>query len=68
MDSAKMLAEVRSEIERLQKVAALLEGGSSGRTASRGRGKRKPLSAEARARIAEAQRKRWAKQKKQAKA
>jgi hypothetical protein len=62
MDSAKMLAEVRAEIERLQKVAALLEG-RDGASASR-RGRRK-LSAEARAKIAEAQRKRWAKAKRE---
>ena len=56
-----MLAEVRAEIERLEKVAALLEG-RDGSSPSK-RGKRRPMSAEARAKIAAAQRKRWAKEK-----
>jgi len=61
-----LLQEVRKEISRLQKVVALLEGGveGGGLTPARGRKKRKPMSQEARDKIAAAQKKRWAKQKK----
>ena len=67
MSTSRILFEIDSEIARLQKVRELL-GGSNNGVAKRGRptGKR-TLSAEARAKIAEAQRKRWAKQKKAAK-
>jgi len=61
MDTAKLLAEVKKEISRLQQVVVLLEGSGSKR---KGKGKRKPMSQEARAKIAAAQKKRWAKQKK----
>jgi len=60
MDTVQILAEVRAEIARLEKVARLLEGGKGSR---RGRSTRKPLSKEAREKIAAAQRKRWAKVK-----
>jgi hypothetical protein len=60
MDTQKLLQEVKAEIARLQKVAALLEEGS---TSTSGRRKRKPMSPEARAKIAAAQKKRWAKAK-----
>jgi hypothetical protein len=71
-----ILASLDEEIARLQQVRALLgAGGDAGieRNAARsvvtnGIGKRKRvMSAEARARIAAAQRARWAKQKKAAK-
>ena len=57
-----MLEEVKKEIARLQKVVELLEDGN---TSTSGRRKRKPMSAEARAKIAAAQKKRWAKTKKE---
>jgi hypothetical protein len=60
MNTKEMLLEVRKEIERLQRVADLLEGSDS---SPRTRKKRKPMSPEARAKIAAAQKKRWAKQK-----
>ena len=66
MDTERLLQEVEAEIQRLEQVAKLLRGDSS---SGRGRGKRrhrKPMSAEARAKIAAAQRKRWAKTKKEA--
>lgn len=63
MDTQALLKEVRSEIERLQRVVDLLEG-SAIPSKRKGKGKRKPMSAEARAKIAAAQRKRWAKTKK----
>lgn len=55
MDTARLLEEVRSEIDRLQQVEKLLAGGSGPK-----RGRRK-LSRKARAAIAKAQRDRWAK-------
>jgi len=57
-----LLEEVKKEIARLQKVVELLEDGN---TSTSGRRKRKPMSAEARAKIAAAQKKRWAKTKKE---
>jgi hypothetical protein len=65
METTQILAEIDSEIRRLQDVRALLAGTKS-KTLKTGR-KKRFLSAEARARIAAAQRKRWAKQKKAAK-
>jgi hypothetical protein len=62
MDTQHLLEEVEKEIARLQQVADLLRGGTS--ISHKQRGKRKPMSAEARAKIAAAQKKRWAKQKK----
>lgn len=71
-----ILAQIDSEIARLTQARSLLSG--SGATATKaatkvatkatsapkaGRGKKRVLSAEARKRIAEAQRKRWAAQK-----
>jgi len=68
-----ILAQIDSEIARLTQVRALLSG--SGKPATKtatktvtvapkaGRRKKRVLSAEARKRIAEAQRKRWAAQK-----
>lgn len=61
MDTQALLEQVKQEIVRLQKVVDLLEGST---TVSKRKGKRKPMSAEARAKIAAAQRKRWAKAKK----
>ena len=66
MDTAQLISEIDSEISRLQQARALLAGGHSvNRT--RPHGSTRVLSAEARARIAAAQRKRWAKQKAAAK-
>lgn len=66
MDTAQLISEVDSEISRLQQVRALLAGERSVNRA-KPRGRRRTLSAEARAKIAAAQRKRWAKQKAAAK-
>jgi hypothetical protein len=59
-------AEVVSQIARLQKVLAILDGAEGGGAVGNGRRARKPvkkrnLSAAGRARIAKAQRERWAK-------
>jgi len=57
MNTKQMVAVLRAEMQRLQSAIDALEGG---RSTERVRRKRR-LSAEARARIAAAQRKRWAK-------
>jgi hypothetical protein len=62
---AELLSSVDSEISRLQQARALLSG--DGRTAPTRVRKHHTMSAEGRARVAAAQRKRWAKQKRAAK-
>jgi hypothetical protein len=64
----KIIAAVDEEIARLQQVRSILAGGGGfpGPFKKR-RGGKRTLSAEARERIAAAQRKRWAAQKKAAK-
>lgn len=65
----EILASIDSEIRILKQARALLNGSSNGADPRRGRpAKRKfTMSAEGRERIAAAQRKRWAKQKRAAK-
>lgn len=67
MTREELIAAVDEEISRLEKVRALLQstGGSRISTSSFGNRPRRKrvLSAEARARIAAAQKRRWAKQK-----
>jgi hypothetical protein len=64
-----LIAEIDGEIKRLQQARVLLSGNhgrhiSATKAATKGAtGKRRTLSTAARKRIAEAQRKRWAKQK-----
>jgi hypothetical protein len=69
MDTAELLAGVDEEIARLQQVKALLRGGGGGVPSPFAKAvrKKRTLSAEARARISAAQKKRWAAQKKGAK-
>lgn len=62
METTEIVREIDAEIARLREVRALLSGTASARRVGRRPGKR-VLSPEARARIAAAQRKRWAKQK-----
>jgi hypothetical protein len=64
METTHILAEIDSEIARLQQVRALLSGHSA---KPKSTGKKRHMSAEARARIAAAQKARWAKAKKPAK-
>ena len=66
MNTAQLISEIDSEISRLQQAPALLAGDHTVNRAKPAGGRR-ILSAEARARIAAAQRKRWAKQKAAAK-
>jgi hypothetical protein len=60
MNTDEIMQTIDAEISRLEKVRALL----AGHTAPLKRGKRSTMSAEGRARIAAAQRKRWAAKKK----
>ena len=62
MRTDKIIAEIDAEITRLKQVRDLLSSNESKHSAQRARKDRK-LSAAARKRISEAQRKRWAKQK-----
>jgi hypothetical protein len=66
MTIADIIRELDAEMARLQKVKAILSSGSKIKRATKTIRKR-VLSKEARARIAAAQRKRWAAQKKAAK-
>jgi hypothetical protein len=66
MDTSQLIAEIDSEISRLQQVRALLTGAGSTSSMKQPR-KKRTLSPEARARIAAAQKRRWAKQKSAAK-
>jgi hypothetical protein len=59
MDLDAIVRDIDAEIGRLEKARALL----TGHTASGPAKKRKPMSAEGRARIAAGQKKRWAKAK-----
>jgi len=70
MDTTELLSAIDSEIAALKQARALLAGQDGYRTPhiASGLKKRHTMSAEGRARIAAAQRKRWAKQKRAAKA
>jgi hypothetical protein len=62
LDLLRRAVGIREQIEALESELAGIIGGSTTPSASR-RGGRRTMSAEARARIAAAQRRRWAKQK-----
>ena len=73
MNLSELITSIDGEIDLLKQVRRLLDGiesrngvGTATRRSRRGRGRRK-LSAEARARISAAQKKRWAQQKRTAK-
>jgi hypothetical protein len=73
METSQILAEIDKEIARLSQARALLTGSTPAKrgrkpTAAKAAKSKRTLSPEARKRIAEAQRKRWAAQKKAAKA
>jgi hypothetical protein len=61
MEIKQIIAELEKEITRLQSARALLSGSSHGVGVA---SKRRTLSAEARKKIADAQKKRWAKSRK----
>lgn len=65
MSHQSILAAIDDEIRRLQQVRSLLQGAAAGKQSGK---RRRTLSPEARERIAAAQRRRWAKQKKAASA
>jgi len=72
METNKIIAGIDEEISRLTEVKRLLAGEGTGarrgkKTASTGGSAKRTLSPEARKRIADAQRKRWAAQKRSAK-
>ena len=70
MDTEQIINALRAERERIDKAIAVLQGSSRGGSTSSGRrGRRGPrhMSAEARKRISEAQKRRWAAQRKKAK-
>jgi hypothetical protein len=69
MTTLDIVASIDAEIAKLRKAKQALVGGGENIPSlnKKLKGRRKPLSAEARAKIAAAQRKRWAKQKKAAK-
>lgn len=67
MNTTELLSSIDSEIVRLKEARALLAGQNGHVRPGRKPGKKRIMSAEARKRIGDAQRKRWAKQKKAAK-
>jgi hypothetical protein len=73
MDITQILEQLKSERDHLNDAIAALEGvktaaGPRKRAAAKGRGQgRRRMSAEARRRISEAQKKRWARQRKTSK-
>jgi len=71
METKGVLAEIDAEIRTLEQARALLVGdaknGRSGKKATTSASKKRSLSPEARARIAVAQKARWAKARKAAK-
>jgi exonuclease VII small subunit len=74
LDTEQIIKLLKTERERIDKAITALEGGRSVKRTSHGsltadgpQRKRQHLSAEARKRISDAQKKRWAKQKKAAK-
>ena len=68
METQDILAQIDAEIGRLQQVRAILTGtaknGRKNKIAAKSAPKKRPLSPEARARIAAAQKARWAKARK----
>lgn len=67
MDTEQIIDALKAERQRIDRAIAVLEGSS--RAARGGLGRRGPrhMSAEARKRISEAQKRRWAEQRKKAK-
>ena len=68
MDIQQILADLRSERDRIDAAIQALEGGRKGRGRPVGSGKRRTMSPAARKRISEMMKLRWAERKKKAKA
>ena len=66
LNTERIIEELEAERDRLESAITALQGRNGRRGRKPGRG-RKPMSAEARKRISEAQKKRWAAQKRAAK-
>lgn len=68
MDTASIIAELEAERDRLNSAIAALRGRSKSRLTLSGKpdGRKRKLSAEARRKIGQAMKKRWAERKKQA--
>jgi len=64
MNTEQIVQEVEAEISRLQNVVALLRGSSSSSSTKASRRGKRTLSAAARKKISDAQKARWAKQRK----
>ena len=67
MDTEQIIAALRAERERIDKAIAALGGGLRVGRAAQGRRGPRHMSAEARRRISEAQKRRWAEQRKKSK-
>lgn len=67
METAKILAELDAEIEHLQQAKAILAGHWKQTASRKAKGKKRHLSPEARAKIAAAQKARWAKKRREGK-
>lgn len=69
MDTEQIIAALRAERQRIDKAIAALGGGGGFRAGRSMQGRRGPrhMSAEARKRISEAQKRRWAEQRKKSK-
>lgn len=63
MNTTELLFQIDAELSRLNQARALLVGSNNGVRRGRPGRKKHTMSAEGRARIAAAQRRRWAKQK-----
>lgn len=67
MDTEQIIQALRAERQRIDKAIAALAGGMGAARASSGRRGPRHMSAEARKRISEAQKRRWAEQRKKSK-
>ena len=67
MDTEQIIEALKAERQRIDKAIAALGGGSMPARAGQGRRGPRHMSAEARRRISEAQKRRWAEQRKKSK-
>ena len=67
MDTEQIIDALRAERQRIDRAIAVLEGSSHAARGGLGRRGPRHMSAEARKRISEAQKRRWAEQRKKAK-
>ena len=67
MDTEQIIAALKAERQRIDKAIAALGGGSRAARTTQGRRGPRHMSAEARKRISDAQKRRWAEQRKKSK-